>query len=274
MKVQHHINTNEGIGWYRCKSVQFGGDTATWELSRESRYSFFEAYQMIPHRQLIKASDDISLRAFVKAWGPLRLILNDWTGSDPIDLYRTERNKLLVIARLLASVERPEMQRPALFGFARVSKADLGFEMNLSALQAQFPIPLDTESGFEDGIQSWLDALTQQQIEFAATWLVSNIVPWIGFPRFTVERSKGNNTLGATPGINDLVNALHWMLWQDVAQGHPIQFCVECRGLIDFKTQHAKKFCSPECAHRKTAREWQKHKRDKERESNVTQKTR
>jgi hypothetical protein len=166
------------------------------------------------------------------------------------------------------------MQRAALFEFAKISKMDLGFEMPFTELLEQFPIPLNAGSGFEDRIQSWLDALTQQQIEFATTWLVSNIVPWIGLPRFSVERRKGGNVLGTTPGVNDLVNALHWMLWQDLAQRHPIQFCVECRGLIDFKGQHHKRFCSPECAHRKTAREWQQRKRDKQRRNDGAQETR
>jgi hypothetical protein len=281
MKVQHHINKREisGMGtqskdWYRCKRVDFVGETAIWELRRTSGYSFLEAYKMTPHRQLIQAIDDNALQVFVKAWGPLRRFsLNDWSGIDPIETYREERDRLTAISRLLASVGQPEMQRSALLGFWKISsKVDSIPKTLLETLQTRLPMACDVHLSFDENLQRWVDTLTQEQIEAATTWTISDFPPLGLNPRFTVERSRGGNALRASPGIHTLGDALDWMVWQDVVQNHPIQFCVECRGLIDFKGHHTKRFCSPECAHRKTGREWQQRKREKERKTDGTKK--
>ncbi len=278
MKEQHHINGTQGAGWYRCKRVEFAGEMATWELSRTSRYSFFEAYQMTPHRQLIQADNDPALRAFVKSWGPLRESLNAWSGNDPIEMYRRKRDHLTASVRLLASVEEPEMQRSALVGLSEISRVDSiydsSFDIFLTGLRAQFPIPGSACSGFDPNIRQWLETAEQKQIEAATVILVSEVPLSLASPSFSVERLRHGNALRASLGIHSLADALNWMVWQDVFQDHPFQFCAECRKLFQPDTRHEKKFCSPECAHRKTAREWQQRKRNKERKSNGTQKTR
>jgi hypothetical protein len=276
MKEQLYINADEGADWYRCKRVEFTGETATWELSRTTCYSFLDAYQMTPHRQLIQAIDDNALRVFVRAWGPLRRFsLKGWNGVDPIETYREERDRLTAISRLLASVGQPEMQRSALLGFWKISsKVDSIPQMMLGTLQTRLPMACDVHLSFDENLQRWVEGLTQKQIEEATTWTVSEFPPLDSLPRFTVKRSRGGNVLGASLGIHTLVGALDWMVWQDVIQNHPIQFCAECRGLINFKGHHAKRFCSPECAHRKTGREWQQRKRQEKRKTDGTQKTR
>ncbi len=261
MKETQAISAPESECWYRCIRVDFLEKTATWELDQSRRYTFHEAYTERPHRQLILAGDDNALRAFVETWGPLRPFLNDWTGSDPIEAYRRERNRLTTIARLLASVEQPDTQRSALLAFARLSKTDTTAAMLISGLQSQLPSLADAQSG--------LDALTRKQVEFAITRMVSEL-PLVGtLPRLTVERTPNGNALRVSMGINSLVDALNWMLWQDVVQNHPTQFCEECRSLIQLKTLHERKFCSPRCAHRKTARTWQQRKRKMDRSSVV-----
>jgi len=278
MKEQHRINEVEGVGWYRCKRVEFAGEMAGWELSRTSRYSFFEAYQMTPHRQLIQADDDLALRAFVKSWGPLRPKLDAWSGNDPIEIYRRKRDHLTASVRFLASVEEPEMQRSALVGLSEISRLDSNFDtcfdITLALLRTQFPIPGSASSGFDPNIRQWLETAEQKQIEAATVFLVPALPLSLASPGFSPERHRHGNALRATLGIHSLADALYWMVWQDVFQDHPFQFCAECRKLFQPDTRHEKKFCSPTCAHRKTAREWQQRKRNKERRTNGTQKTR
>jgi hypothetical protein len=278
MKVQHYINTSESAGWYRCKRVEFAGETATWELSQTSRYSFLEAYQMTPHRQLIQADNDPALRAFVKSWGPLRPKLDVWSGNDPIEMYRRKRDSLTANVRLLASVEEPQMQRSALVGLSEISRLDSNFETSLDIplafLRTEFPIPGSASPGFDPNIRQWLETAQQEQIEAATVFLVSAVPLSLPVPRFSVERQRRGNILKASLGIDSLADALSWMVWQDVFQSHPFQFCAECRQLFQPDTRHEKKFCSQQCAHRKTAREWQQRKRNKERRTNGTHKTR
>ena len=276
MKVQHHINTLPGGGyWYRCTRVEFTGETATWELSRTSRYSFFEAYQRTPHRQLIQATDDAALRAFVKAWGPLRGSLDAWNGSDPIESYRSDRNRLTAIVKVLASVEDQEMQRPALIGLSELSRRDSELQVALFSLRTCFQIAGTWNPGFDEDVRQWLEIATPEQIESATVALLPMLGPTIlSGPSFFAERKGRRHVLKAVLGISTLSDGLRWMVWQDVLQNHPYQFCAECRKLFQPDTRHEKKFCSLECAHRKTAREWQQRKREEERKANGTKKTR
>ena len=261
-------------GWYRCKNVAFQGETATWELSRTGHYDFLDAYKMTPHLQLVRATDDGALRAFIKAWGPLRMVLDDWSGSDQIDEYRKARDKVTVASRILAAVEEQDSQRTALQVFVASLSANKFFPAILEGLRKRYRVPGDVEDRVDADHQQWVELLTQNQLneviaEIAPIFAVSAISP-----RYSVERRKTGNALRASLAISNLMDAMTWMIWQDFSQNHPMQFCVECRKLIEFKTHHAKKFCSPECAHRKTAREWQQRDRDKERKANGTQKAR
>lgn len=282
MQIQKHINTTKGKtephprpdGWYRCKSVIFDGDTARWELSRTGHYEFLDAYKMTPYRQLVQATNDDLLRAFIRAWGPLRAVLGEWSGSDPIDAYRKARDRVTVATRILASVEQPDSQRFALRGFVDSLWAWDLFSPVLEGLRKRYGDGSDAGKGERVGHQEWVESLTRNQLNI----VIAEIAPMFAFsamhPRYVVEQSRAGNVLKASLSIPNLLEAMTWMIWQDISRNHPIQFCVECRGLIEFKTNHAKKFCTSECAHRRTARESARRKRNEERRSNGTHKAR
>lgn len=274
MQLQHRVNLSDGSKWSSCERVEFTGDTATWELSRAGGYDLLEAYQQTPHYQLIRAINDKALKAFVKKWGPLRVALGVWSGSDPIEAYRMERDRLTAIARLLASVVEPETQRDVLLEWVKVSEGNQFFQVLLAGLRTLFPIPGEVPLGFDENLGPWLETATMKQIETATLFLVSNVPPRTSAAGFTVERSKRGNSVRATLAIRSLVDALDWMVWQDVFQEHPIQFCVECRKFIESKTRHARRFCPDGCAHKRASREFEARKRDKRRKSNGTHKAR
>jgi hypothetical protein len=275
MKVQQHINTSAGGYWYRCRSVEFIGDTANWELSPSGRYSFFEAYAKTPHRQLLDARSDIALRAFVKAWGPLRVGLDAWTGSDRIERYRIERDSLTATVKVLASAKDRGMQRSALSELLEIRRKQSLDKVLIFHLCQSLGIPNNGVSGFDENFRQWLESATSQWIEtatFAAVQMLGGS-PLVS-PRFFVERSGRRSVLKAELALKSLSDALSWMVWQDIFQDHPYQFCAECRVLFQPDSRREKKYCSPECAHRKTAREWQQRKRKTERRTNGTHKTR
>ena len=274
MNVQLNVNTDYG-SWYRCKRVEFDGDTVRWEISQTGRYYFANSYERLPHHQLINATDDDSLKAFVRAWGPLRSGLNTWSGSDPLDSYRKERDKIALTALIFASLEKRELQRNALLRFLDSSvSTDWVFPSLLEGLRNRFAVlgnskPIADESGEE-----WVNSLTQQQIKEATKDIAHLIAINPINIKFVVEPNRSGYSLRAGLNISNLMDAMLWMLWMDVSRNHPAQFCAECLKLIQFKTHHAKKYCSYECAHRRAAREWLARKRKNGRKNNGTQKAR
>lgn len=274
MQIHKHINV-VGAQWYRCKRLLFAGDLSTWELSQTGRYDLFEAYQKRPHIQLIKASDDGALRDFVKAWGPLRARLDSWSGCDPIERYRRTRDVLTASVRLLASIEEPAMQREALQDLVQLGDADdTAFHAFLGLLRARFSIAGELRWGFDANLQGWVETASAKDIEAACITLVSSLPLEQFTHKLEVASAGRSNVVRASIGVTSLEEALHWMMWQDVFHRHPFQFCEECRVLFQPDWKHAKKFCTPECAHRKTGREWQKRKRKGERGEYGTQKAR
>lgn len=271
-KVQNHVNS-DGPFWYRCKRVDFHDETATWELSQTGRYSLLEAYQKAPHRQLATATDDEQLRAFVKAWGPLRWSLDAWSGSDPIANFRSERDRLAAIVKVLASVAQPERQRDVLLDLVRLSARDSVFEFILKGLRTIFPILGECPPGFDPNIQPWIEGATQNDIQKATEYLVCDLPLMNLGPSFTVVKENGQSVVRASLGINTLGQALEWMVWQDVFQERRFQFCERCRRLFIPDSRHAMKFCNERCAHSEAARKYAQRKRDKE-ATNGTQKTR
>jgi hypothetical protein len=173
MKVQHHINSSkltDGLypnvnGWYQCKTVMFEGETATWELSRTGHYDFMDAYKMNPHRQLVQATNDNLLRAFIRAWGPLRMVLGVWSGSDAIDDYRKARDRITVATRVLASVEEPDLQRFALRGFVDMLSAWDMFPPLFEGLRRRYTAGSDVGRGENEDRQKWVESLTQNQLK-------------------------------------------------------------------------------------------------------------
>ena len=280
MKVQNHINMIDGTCWYRCKSVEFRGDTAVWELNRNGRYSFVDAYRKTPQIQLAQATDDGSLRAFVKAWGPLRSsvrawggyqpTLSDWSGSDQIESYRKIRNKVRALVRLLASADDPESQRTCLLEL--VGRAPGNEEVRWFA----GAVAVSKAAGLERGVtlSRWLEMATPSRLDEVTRRFLSAVAAPHAAGAFTAVNEGGSYVLKESFNFNSSAHAFFWMVWQDVYKGREFHSCEECGKLFQPDTRHARKFCSDECAHRKTARDWQQRKRQKERNANGTQKAR
>jgi hypothetical protein len=268
MKVQKHVNQQIGAFWYRCKRVVFEQDSVKWELSRAGRYELLKAYARKPHRQLVEASDDNALQAFVKAWGPLNCLeLKAWEGRDLISDYRRERDTLQAWVRLLAAIESPEYLYDSILGLLRLfGKGDfiwLRHRLGIGGL----------ENGFDDDVEKRLVSATQSEFADVCSYL-AGIFPLFAFPHFVIDRTSKRSILRASSGVTSLTTALYWMVWQDIFMESPWQFCEECHKLFQPDFRHKRKFCLPECAHRKAARESARRKRQEEGEANVTRKTR
>jgi hypothetical protein len=133
--------------------------------------------------------------------------------------------------------------------------------------------PPDRRPRFDDEVQKRLANASENETEDICKFLVGAF-PFSSVPAFEVHRTNSSYTCSATLGIHSLMTALYWMVWQDIFMENPFQFCEECSRLIPQTTKHERKFCSTECARRKTGREWQQRKRAKEKKNNGTRKAR
>jgi len=266
MNSKNNVNRPVSLQWYRCKRVEFTGETATWELSRTGEYSLVAAYKEEPHRDLIQAIDDDSLRVFVKKWGPLRLTLNEWTGSDPLPIYRRERDLLRAWALLFDAIRKREGLREAAIQLLRLDSEPYG-------------IWIRSRLGITGALNAVLDEVALDRVarttESECLDLCNFLVGSLSIPAPSLQiLGKGRAMeLRPTMRLYSLPSALNWMVWQDVFSEKPFGFCPECGTFIDFTTKHDKEFCNNDCAHRKAARESARRKREEKRKSG-TQKTR
>lgn len=229
---------------------------------------------MTPHRQLIRVTDDDSLRVFIKAWGPLTYPLNDWQGCDPVSDYRQTRDMLRAWVGLLSAVARPENLREAMIEILQQEHDDL-FPLNIAA-RHHLGYVQNHPAPFDSSLQDRLGSLPAKELGAICEKLLG-LFPLstdLSYASLALEKSRNGFVVKSALSFDSLEKALYWMIWQDIFQNHPFQFCEECRDLIDFRTQHERKYCSTECAHRKTARESAKRKRDERRKSNGAEKTR
>jgi hypothetical protein len=268
MNITNYINAPHqlkyGLGWYRCKFAHFSQGEVSWQLNRAGWYSFTEAYEKIPHRRLMLATNDRLLQSFIKAWGPLCRTLSGWSGTDGVDNFRNRRDNLRSVAKLLSSVENPRQQRAALSCLPDLPFGQCAIDLIATLRDADIAPNVTTKEEF----QLWLKAATQDQADAAAVCLSSQFRSPDTVFGFAVDKHANNFRLFPVISFQSLSDALYWMLWEDIFRGKYFWFCEECDKLVSPKSGHARKFCSPECAHRKTAREWQQRKRTKEKPLN------
>jgi hypothetical protein len=247
MKAGLHID--RAVELHRCSRVSVAGDELHWQLAQAS-FDPIAEYGKEPHRRFIAADTDDALLSFVRGWGPLR---PSWTNSARISEYRFERNQFAALAKLLAAIEQAELRREALEDILRLPEprpTDAHFFSNMPQFCGQYS---NAPEAFIRALSDTrVDELCLQTVnEFSFNWN----------PIFVATNDKSGSRLRATVWVMSLWEALLWMVWQDVWLKTPYRFCQECRSLIISATKHDKKFCTPECARRKTDREWKQKMR-------------
>ena len=278
MKTEQRIDMNNGNGAYRCKlRPVLAGGLVTWEMDPLKQYDVLQAYRLKPHIQFSRAGDDAALVDFIRTWGPLWSEYPDvtglWVGTEPIEAYRAERDHMNATLRLFQSLKNATEQRSALLNVADIlwSKAWHGMAMpphiavdpHITSTAVFLKAYLRRE-GFTGDPREWCHQATAAQIGEACAALIHGLRV-NGQPTLTVAKAKGRRTVQASLQVRVLVDALWWMVWQDVFQQRPFPFCEECGTLILSGSARARKYCSVECARRKTGREWIRGKRERER---------
>lgn len=240
--------------WYRCSEVKILGGDIEWKLNRTGRYNLLDAYGDAPHQQLIASpSDDFSLQQFIKAWGPLEMFPpRAWEGKAPVDLYRNQRDRFLAWTALLAAVDKPAHLREKMCNLLRVSDLNTGWIRSRLMLQSG--------EGFDDEICQRIFNASQNEVDDIVNYIIGSFYPMPLSPPIVIDRSSKIPVVRAVTGINSLVDALYWMVWQDYFKENPYSFCAECQKIFP-SGAHGKKYCEDICQLRREKRDRARRKK-------------
>jgi hypothetical protein len=261
MKYRLHTDAEVGSAWPRCHWVNFDGSVVTWKLDAKQQYDFVSAYAEKPHLALIEADSDAALRVFMKQWGPLRA---PESGTESLLWIRSQRNQLAAMARLLEAVGGRSEQLPALLAYLdSVNDTNDTISVRLPFYRRDLEIPGDPDAGVDADLRNWCTSASANVVQQLCVRIIEDF-PLTCVPSFRVRRIGRGIAVRASLFINNLNEAVRWMLWQDVFQGVPIQFCRECLSAIRAEDKRSRKFCGWRCAKRNADRRDKARKRAEE----------
>lgn len=277
MPIQHHIND---MRWPRCRAVTLTDAILHCSLDFGPAFVLVEAYRRDLHIQFANANTDEGLIAFVRAWGPLSMSQRDKDAaavSLPLGKVRAFQRWLRAVIGSLAAFKKAKGEREALlelleaeYGQEQYSPAPLPEPVSWSLLRAWLKVQ---GIEFTGTVADWLSSADIGSVRSATEMILSHVAAWPVAGEFVFRRRGNRGEVEARWAIDDLKDALRWMVWYDEFTKHPIICCQECRRVFRGETAHVRKYCSYECAHRATGREWQRRKRTALRSSKRNQGT-
>lgn len=230
-----NTEANTEVAWKRCRTVSVSGEEIFW-VSANRRYSLFEAYGAAAHRDFMSADGDGALRAFVRTWGPLR---DAEAGRDSLAWYRRAREKMVATVSLMVALERGETLRTLLERLAVCSEES-------DPLAVHLTLRYDRINRLEDA-RAWCRTASSTDVERLCVSFLNDF-PFTCVPRFVVEGRHSKHQIRASLFINNLHEALWWMVWQDTFSQQPFSFCENCGKFIRRDGKRLRKFCDPRCA--------------------------
>lgn len=278
MPIQHHINAER---WPRCREVTLIDDILHCSLDFERAFVLVEKYQRDLHIEFANANTDERIKAFVRTWGPLSLSQRDRdaaTASVPLGKVRAFQRWLRAVIGSLAAFKNAKGEREAMcellqaeYGQEQYSPAPLPEPFSWGLLRAWLKVQ---GIEFTGTVADWLSSADIGSVRSATEMILSHVAAWPVAGEFVFRRRGNRGEVEARWAIDDLKDALRWMVWYDEFTRHPIICCQECRTVFHGETAHIRKYCSYECAHRATGREWQRRKRAALRSNRPSQRTR
>jgi hypothetical protein len=233
-------------------------------ILEERTYDLAEAYADDLHIRLLNAETDDDLIAFVRAWGPLYVRLDQQKGGGvaclTLSYHRAFQQWIRAFVNLISAYKRGEEEHKTLQKFM---KAEYGLALARNSLPNQEPFALASlkwNFGINGSISDWLEVATLALVRSAIAFMIETL-PVPSFPTLICSGNKRGRRVEGTWILPDLETAITWMVWYDEFTQHPIVCCQECRTVFRGETAHVRKYCSNECAHRATGREWQRRKR-------------
>ncbi len=275
MKVQHRIDVIPENEWPRPSKVTIHGDSLECEFEPARYYDLQGSYRFSPHSQFLNARTDSEMSAFVKAWGPLYLRLDQPCAgvvTHALSEYHAKRRRLAAILGLINGIGEAAVERERLQEFLNADPP--GHFAVRSAVRVLGSITEWAAQAKPTEVRSAIKAALHASVLAPSSFLK------------VVARGKKPfvTTQWAFPALE---TALSWMVWYDVYRNDPLYCCGECRRFFKSESRHERKFCDDpktKCARRASGRNWRrkdlankrlaKEANTKKGEVNVTHKTR
>jgi hypothetical protein len=234
-------------------------------LEPEKSYVLMEAYEDNLHVRFANADSDKELMDFFRAWGPLWipnaiLIPDGRTPPDgivdlPLARCREYQKQMKALIGALTAFKWGEREREAL---EELIQAEIAMNGDLFSTLADI-------WGIRGDALEWAKSASIADVRRVTSCMVESIVGSMLSMKLSLSRSRGERKVQAGWTFMNLEDALRWMVWYDEFTKHPVICCPECRKVFRGETARPRKYCSPECGHRATAREAMRKKRAAER---------
>jgi hypothetical protein len=288
MQHRKHVHVIAPDLWPRCKWVRVDDGRIGYMLGKGRAYDLVEAYPKAPHIQFMNCATDVDFERFVREWGPLLLFpeeLERGFAVMPLRDYIARKDLLRAVAQIMRACKGREDERQSLREFlsALTNMVDEGSTREVMKEAVSFDLislPLRSIQPIRDPIK-WAEFASASEIRKV---LAACVEEWFSSPSrwgFRVQAKGKAFEIKPTFELNSLWDGLRWMLFFDEWNARPPVLCRECPTIFRPDNAHARKFCSPECAHRAANRDWrrkdlkkQQVKRKPKGDSNVTHKTR
>src|SRR6267154_2677960 len=268
MQSQHHVHGKAfpTALWPRCSKVEISNELLYCKLALDRQYDLVEAYRKTPHIQFMNCKNVDDLQSFTRAWGPLYLVLTP--GNEDIRLGKAvrrldeceaHRRWLRALKGLIEACRGRSDERGSLKEFLD-AEADLDRTSNTHqpGKTSIFHSHLEQLFGYAGDSVAWAASTDIDSVKRALSLSVETYVRApIGCLRVEETKRKGFE-INPSFSLQTLWDALRWMIWLDEWNGWPPPACLECHRIFPRLTAHERKYCSPECAHRATNREWRR----------------
>jgi CGNR zinc finger protein len=284
MQRHNHVTLWNQHNYPQCKSVEVKGTRLRCLLDSQRAYDMTMAYRYRPHVDFLNLKTDRDLAGFVRRWGPLWVPFNSPVSEvvhDKREYWAIQRQlkALLNLSGALNSKDAPALgaaileyvnvhdkkespaikRKPRRWGFPALS---LSLVHTLSHKHDFFANDTALERALKHP-REWVPKIPLSELRSVAAQCIESSLA--ATSQLSVTWRNGRAEVGWKPDALNLQDALRWMLWHDLAGSRPLASCLGCGTAFLPDSEHARKFCSPECAHRVAVREWRKRERRKKR---------
>ena len=263
MQRQHHIHAEM---WPRCAKVEIQNGTLHCDLALNRQYNLVDAYHLAPHIQFLNCKSIDEFLTFTRAWGPLYLVHTP--GAEEIrvgkltrrlDESQADQRWLRAIKYMIDACRGREDQRDSLVEFM-AAEVDRD-RMSNTYQEGKAPLfhtVLQLKFHFQSDPVSWAKSTDLGSIKRALAFSVEMNVSAPSSYGLRVEETRRGFEIKPSFSLGSLWGALRWMLWLDEWNRMPPLSCSECLRIFRPSTAHKMKYCTHECAHRATNREWRR----------------
>ncbi len=263
MQRQHRIHAIAPSMWPRCGKVAVTDDTIYCELAVGRAYDLVKAYSETPHIKFLNCQTKEDFQSFVQKWGPLLLSDEEWKCGKAVvalDYYRAYRSFLRSIKSIIDACRGGGDQRESLVEYftAQAHMVSAGPTREDVKALAYLDLISPLTHRLQGDPVEWAKSANIAQVRKVLAFCVEdNVRSPRGWGLRVEGRAKGFEIMPSFE-LYSLWEALKWMLFYDEWNRCPPILCRECYKIFRPLTAHKRKYCSAECAHRATNREWRR----------------